>query len=198
MNRHIFAEELQKSANRTQPEMDTLELIKAARDVLLQGLELLFELRDGVYSEAASESDVSIGDHYGQAIQHFRSLLQGYRAGEIRYSAGKPDSRLRCEVVYASIATCDVLRALKRYPPESFARECRVVGDQRENRDEVSDFASTLSNELAYCTANAVHQYTTIRGICEQLGMAPFSRMVSPHRIASRNFGTIDAAPDKL
>jgi hypothetical protein len=173
MNAHTFAEELQKSACRTQPETDTSERIKAAREVLLKGLELLFELRDGAYSDTISESGLSIGDHYGQAVQHFRSLIQGYRAGEIRYSAGKPDGRLRSEVVYASIATCDVLRALKRYPPESFASGCRVVGDQRENRDELSDFTSTLSNELAYCTANAVHQYAAIRGICEQLGGIP-------------------------
>lgn len=116
---------------------------------------------------------VSIGDHYGQGIQHFRSLIQGYHGGEIRYAGGKPDGRLRTDVVYASIATCDVLRDLKRYPPESFARECLVVGGQRENRGGLSDFTSTLSNELAYCTATAMRQYAAIRGICEHLELAP-------------------------
>jgi hypothetical protein len=173
MNALTFADELQKSLCRTQPETDTSERIKAAREILLQGLELLFELGDGAYSEAISESGVSIGDLYGQGIQHFRSLIQGYHSGEIRYSAGEPDRRLRTDVVYASIATCDVLRALKRYPPESLARECLVVRDQRENRAELPHFASTFSNELAYCTATAMLQYAAIRGICEHLELAP-------------------------
>jgi hypothetical protein len=177
MNALTFADELQKSLCRTQPEMDVSEQIKAAREVLLQGLELLFALGDGAYSGATSESGVSIGQHYGQIIQHFRSLIQGYRAGEIRYSAGESDGRLRSEVVYASIATCDVLRALKRYAPESFARECLVVGGQRENGDGLSAFASTLSNELAYCTVNAIQQYAAIRGICEQLGIVACARL---------------------
>jgi hypothetical protein len=173
MNALMFADEPQKSICRTQPEMDTSERIKAAREILLQGLELLFELGDGAYSEGISEHGVSIGDHYGQGIQYFRSLIEGHRGGEIRYAAGEPDGRLRADVVYASIATCDVLRALKRYPPESFARECLVVGGQRENRDGLSDFTSTLSNELAYCTATAMRQYAAIRGICEHLELAP-------------------------
>jgi len=164
MNALTFADELQKSACRTQTEMDTSERIKAAREVLLQGLELLFELGDGAYSRAPSEGGVSIGEHYGQAIQHFRSLIEGCRGGEIRYTAGKPDGRLRSEAVYASIATCDVLRALKQYAPENFARECLVVG-QRENREGLSAFASTFSNELAYCTGTAMRQYAAIRGM---------------------------------
>jgi len=190
MNALTFADELQKSLCRTQPETDTSERIKSAREVLLQGLELLFELGDGAYSEATSESGVSIGDHYGQAIQHFRSFIQAYRAGEIRYSAGEPDGRLRSDVVYATIATCDVLRVLKRYPPESFVRECRVVRDQRENRSDLPDFASTFSNELAYCTATAIQQYVAIRGICEQLGIVPlrdFGRAKSDGLTASSN-----------
>jgi hypothetical protein len=174
MNALTFPDELQKFACRTQAEMDTSERIKAAREVLLQGLELLFELGDCAYSRATSESGVSIGEHYGQAIQHFRSLIRGHRAGEIRYSAAEPDGRLRSDVVYASIATCDVLRALKWYPPESFERECLVVDGQRENRDGLSAFASTFSRELAYCTANVIEQYAVVQRICENLELIPW------------------------
>lgn len=169
MNALTFADELRKSAGGTQAEAHTSERINAAREVLFQGLELLFELKDGSYSRATSESGLSIGDHYGQAIQHFRSLIEGFHAGEIRYSAGEPNGRLRRDVLYASIATCDVLRALKRYRPDSLKRECWVLRDQLENRCELSCFASTLSNELACCTANASRQYGAIRGICEQV-----------------------------
>lgn len=49
MNKLSLAHELEKSAYRTDAEMDTSEAIRAAREVLLQGLELLFQLTDQRY-----------------------------------------------------------------------------------------------------------------------------------------------------
>jgi hypothetical protein len=79
MNTFSLARELEKSVSRTDPEIDTSEAFRAAREVLLQGLELLFELRDQTYSHASFITGMSIGQHYGQVIQHFRSLIQGCR-----------------------------------------------------------------------------------------------------------------------
>lgn len=172
MNTLSLTHKLEKSC-RAEPEMGTFEAIRSAREILLRGLELLFELRDQTYSHTSFITGMSIGQHYGQAIQHFRSLIQGFRAGEIRYDACQPDVRLQSEVAYASIAICDVLRALKRYSPEMFDRQCYVSGRQADGPNGKQNFASTLSLELAYCTANAIQQYAIIRGICEELGIDP-------------------------
>lgn len=170
MNTLSLAHELEKSAGRTEPELDISEAIRAAREVLLQGLELLFELRDQTYSQVSLVTGMSIGQRYGQIIQHFRSLLEGCRAGEIRYRACEADVRLQNEVAYASIAICDVLRALKRNSPDIFDRQCYASGRQPDGPNGKENFASTLRLELAYCTANAIQQYAVIRGICEELG----------------------------
>lgn len=187
MNTFSLARELEKSVGRTAPEIETSEAIKAARAVLLQGLELLFELRDQTYSQVGFITGTSIGHHYGQIIQHFRSWLQGCRAGEIHYDACEGNVRLQTEVVYASIAICDVLRALKRYSPEIFDRQSYVSGRPGPNGKE--NFASTLSRELAYCTANAIQRSAVIRAICEELGIGPLdgfrSAATSPQRVLS-------------
>src|SRR5215469_11466022 len=108
--------------------MSTPELIEAAQDVLLQGLGLLFELSDYNYSRSvAAPFNASVGQHYRHVLEHFHSLIVGVRAGEVNYDARERNPRLESEVTYASIATCDVLRALKNYTEESLARPCKVV-----------------------------------------------------------------------
>lgn len=174
MNTLSLAHELEKSY-RADPEMDPSEAIRAAREVLLQGLELLFELRDQTYSQVSFTTGMSIGQHYGQIIQHFQSWLQGCRAGEIRYNACESVVRLQSDVAYASIAICDVLRALKRYSPEMFDRQCYVSGRQPDSPNGKEAFASTLRLELAYCTANAIQQFAFIRGSREKLGVDPLT-----------------------
>ena len=174
MNIFSLAHEREKSC-RAEPEMDTSEAIRAAREILLQGLELLFELGDQTYSRSSLITGVSIGYHYGQVIQRFRSLIEGCRAGEILYDACEPGGRLQSKVAYASVAICDVLRALKRYSPEIFDRQCFVSGPQPDSPNGKKTFTSTLRLELAYCTANAIQQYAMIRGVCKELGIVPLT-----------------------
>src|SRR5215469_12274649 len=99
MNTLGLAHELEISRCRTEPQTGTSQTIGAAREALLQGLELLFELRDQTYSHTSFITGTSIGQHYGQIIQHFRSLLQACRAREIRYDVCEPDARLQSEGV---------------------------------------------------------------------------------------------------
>lgn len=108
--------------------MDIPKLIQNARDVLLQGLGLLFELDDRTYSRSASAPfHAAIGEHYRRVLERFQSLVHGLRAREINYDAFEErNSRLQQEVRYASVATCHVLRALK-----PFTEETRMSGNEQ-------------------------------------------------------------------
>jgi hypothetical protein len=165
-----------------QPPMSTSELIEAAQDVLLQGLGLLFELTDSSYSHpAVLPFNASIGQHYRHVLEHFHSLIVGVRAREINYDARERNARLQGEVTYASIATCDILRALKRYTEETLARPCKVINSVGYRTSNPSTFESNVSRELAYCIGHAVHHYAIIRLICyetrvsvpSEFGVAP-------------------------
>ena len=154
-------------------QMETPELVGASQDVLLQGLGLLFELNDHTFSRAAAAPfNASIGQHYRHVLDHFHSLIVGVRTGEVNYDARERNPRLQGEVTYASIATCDVLRALKRYTEETLTRPCKVINSVGYGTSNPSTFESNVSRELAYCVGHAIHHYAIIRLICHEIGIS--------------------------
>lgn len=169
-------------------QLETPELVGAAQDVLLQGLGLLFELRDHTFSRAAGAPfNASIGQHYRHVLEHFHSLIVGVRNGEINYDARERNPRLQGEVTYASIATCDVLRALKRYTEETLTRRCKVINSVGYGTSNASTFESNVSRELAYCIGHAIHHYAIVRLICHETSVTvPAEFGVAPSTLRHR------------
>jgi len=144
------------------------DLLGATRDLLLQGLSLLFELNDRQYSERSSRPfRASIGQHYSQVLWHFQRLVLGLRSGEFEYKRGERNTRTETEVTYACIATCDILRALKRLSAAGLWRECRV--------SDTSSFSSIakseIAREMAYCMRNTIGHFTIIKVLCTSAGI---------------------------
>src|SRR5215470_14559180 len=104
------------------------ELIVSTQDVLVQGLSLLFKLSDRTYSQSIKAPyRASIGGQYRQILEHFRCVIRSLRSGEINYEAREHNSRLETDVTYATIATCDVLRAIKNFGYAVLNRASKVV-----------------------------------------------------------------------
>jgi len=170
MNTFSPVEVLQDFRPRKEAEVDTPELIVAAQDVLLQGLGLLFELGDRTYSlVAGTPFNASVGQHYRHVLEHFQSLIRGLRAGEINYDARERNQRLQSDVTYASIATCDVLRALKQYTDHTLARDCKVINSVGYSASQPTCLESNVSRELAYCIGHAIHHFAIVRLICHEI-----------------------------
>ena len=169
-------------------QMEAPELVGAAQDVLLQGLGLLFELGDHTFSRAAGAPfNASIGQHYRHIVEHFHSLIVGVRTGEVNYDARERNPRLQGEVTYASIATCDVLRALKRYTKEALTRPCKVINSVGYGTSNPSTFESNVSRELAYCIGHAIHHYAIVRLICHEIDVeVPVEFGVAPSTLRHR------------
>lgn len=147
-------------------------LLADARDVLLQGLTLLFDLDDHKYSRVAGAPfNASVGQHYRHVIEHFQSFIWGLQSGEINYDARNRNVRLQSEVTYGSVATCDVLRVLKRLTDETLGRECDVINTVGYGNAGISKLRSNVGRELAYCAGHAIHHYAIIRLISHQMGV---------------------------
>jgi len=156
----------------TNVDQQTPELVIASQDVLLQGLGLLFDLWDRTYSQVvAAPYKASIGQHYRHILEHFQCLIRGMRSGEINYDARERNPRLESEVTYASIATCDVLRAIKNYNGETLTRPCKLVHSVSYGAAQPTSIESNLGREMAYCAGHAIHHYAIIRLICSELGI---------------------------
>jgi|SRR5215469_13185536 len=164
------------------------ELVQAANEVLLQGLELLFTLGDGIYSKnARAPFHAAIGGHYRHVLEHFRSLIQGSRASEINYDARERNMRLQTDVTYASVATCDVLRALKHYDDRVLERECKVINSVGYGASNPVSMDSNIARELAYCVGHAIHHYAIIRLVCHEFAIdVPVEFGVAPSTLRHR------------
>lgn len=150
----------------------TPQLIEAAQDVLLQGLGLLFGLGDRLYSRPVrAPFNASIGQHYRHVLEHFQCLIQGVRPGEIDYDARNRNPRLEGEVTYASVATCDVLRAIKGWSEANLLAPCKVVSSVSYAATAPSKVDSNIGRELSYCVAHAIHHYAIIRLMCAEAGI---------------------------
>jgi len=189
MNTFSPVEVLQDFTRGMETRVYTPELIVAAQDVLLQGLGLLFELGDGTYSQVAGTPfNASVGQHYRHMLEHFQSLIRGLRAQEINYDARARNQRLQSDVTYASIATCDVLRALKRYTDETLALNCRVINSVGYSTSQPSRFESNVSRELAYCIGHAIHHFAILRLICHEIAVTvPSEFGVAPSTLEHMN-----------
>lgn len=155
-----------------QKSADVPELVAAAQDVLLQGLDLLFQLGDHKYSQVAcAPFSASIGGHYRHVLEHFHCLIEGLPAGNVNYDARRRNPRIENEVTFASITTCDVLRALKRWSEETLEQKCTTVSSVAYRSDSAALIESNVGRELAYCIGHAIHHYAIVRLICNELGV---------------------------
>jgi hypothetical protein len=172
----------------------TPDLVVASQDLLLQALGLLFNIRDAAYSRTAEAPySASIGGHYRHILEHFQCLVRGNRSSQINYDMRDRDPRLETEVTYATIATCDVLRAIKNYTEESLARPCRVVNSVSYGSGKTPVMESNVGRELAYCAGHAIHHYAIIRLICSHLGIeVPKEFGIAPSTLQFRASVTAD------
>ena len=152
--------------------IETPEIVRAAREVLTQGLELLFGIGDAAYSRAVGAPyNSSIGQHYRHILDHFVCLVKGVRAAEINYDARERNPRIEGEVTYATVVTCDMMRATKHYQEETLDRHCRVLQSVGYGNAAPTPIDSNIGRELAYCTGHAIHHFAIIRLMCANLGV---------------------------
>ena len=160
------------AARAKESSVHTREIVAAANDILTQGLELLFDLDDYSYSRLAGDPfHTSIGLHYRQALDRFVSLAKGLPSGVVDYEDRLYSSRVEREVTFASIATCDILRVLKRCTDERLRRPCEVIFSNGSGSTP-SSFTSTVGREIAYCIGAAIHHYGVIRLLSADLGLS--------------------------
>jgi hypothetical protein len=164
---------VRKFAPRSAVMTEVPEVVKAAQTVLKQGLDLLIQLDNTRYSVVAREPfRASVGQHYRHVVEHFQAVTWGIRSGEINYDARARNQRIENEVSYASVVTCEVLRALNRLTHGDLAERCDVVASVGYGFSAPFRLQSNFGREVADCTAHAIHHYAIIRLVCAEMGVA--------------------------
>ena len=155
-----------------EPSLSPTQLLDAATDLLLQGLDFLFQLDDRTYSRVAPPPyNASIGSHFRRVLEHLECLVKGFRPGEIDYDTPERTARLERDVAYASLATHDILRALRRFTKNMLSRHSAVICSAEHSGGGSARGDSTLGHELQYCIGHALHHFDIIRLICDRLSI---------------------------
>lgn len=172
----------------------TNQLLRAAQETLLQGLELLAATGVQKYGRVLGPPfEASIGQHYRHVLDHYDCLCRGLTTEEVNYDARERDVALESNVSKAMDRTCNILDSLVSFDPTQLERPCKSVQSLGYSATEPLAVRSNIGRELAYCIGHAVHHYAIIRLICAAVevnlpadfGFAPATLKHKTSRLAS-------------
>ena len=142
---------------------DSRACLSAAIHILDQGSELLNHVTDEVYQQSLSvASGASIGAHYRHCLDHFHCLLSGGERGLIDFDQRQRDSELERDPEQAQQVTRQIRGRLREWLEEDWDRAIVVRCKVHYATDEGQQVMSTLSREVMYVVAHAVHHFALI------------------------------------
>lgn len=145
----------------------TNQLLRAAQETLLQGLELLDVAGASKYKRVLGPPfEASIGQHYRHVLEHYDCLCHGLTTNIVNYDARQRDVGLETNVSKAMDRTCNILDSLVSLDPTELGRPCKSVQSLGYSATEPLAVRSNIGRELAYCIGHSVHHYAIIRLIC--------------------------------
>jgi len=149
------------------PSAPASQLLRAAQETLLQGLELLAATGDLKYGRVLGlPFEASIGQHYRHVLEHYDCLRHGLSTAVVNYDAREREVALESSVSKAMDRTGNILDSLVSLDPAHLERPCKSVQSLGYSANEPLELRSNIGRELAYCIGHAVHHYAIIRLIC--------------------------------
>jgi len=138
-------------------------LIDSVVDALSQGETLLTEITDATFVRKLPVAfDASIGGHYRHCLDHFRSLLEAAREGDLNYDHRERGTLVETDRYAALNATRELREGFERLETSVLSRALTVTCKTSYATAD-SEFApSTVGRELMYSVAHAVHHYALI------------------------------------
>ena len=138
-------------------------LITSVIEVLNQAEVLLSEVDDQTYlRKLPAAFNASIGGHYRHCLDHFRSLLDAAREGNLNYDHRERGTLVETDRFAALNATRALREAYEQMPATCLQRQLEVTckTSYAANRSQTS--GSTVGREIIYVVAHAVHHYALI------------------------------------
>jgi hypothetical protein len=139
------------------------ELSESVIETLLQGEELLSSLSDEDYTRKLLVAfSASIGGHYRHCLDHFRSLLDAARSGDLNYDHRERGTLVENDRFAALNATRQLRAGYQLLSAECLPRELTVTCKTSYATTGSQASSSTVGREIMYVVAHAVHHYALI------------------------------------
>jgi hypothetical protein len=145
------------------PNSENRELIQAVIETLRQGETLLTEINDEVYTHKVPVAfNASIGGHYRHCLDHFRTLLDAASAGDLNYDQRERGTTVETDRYAALNATRELCEGYAKLDPRWLSRPLAVTCKTSYSTSGSQASPSTISREIMYSVAHAVHHYALI------------------------------------
>lgn len=171
----------------TSPEsVSPSELINAVLEVLAHGETLLQETTDDTYTRKLPDAfNASIGGHYRHGLDHFRSLLEVVREGDLNYDLRERGTLVENDRYAALNATRELRAGFEQLDPACLSRTLQVTCKTSHNSTNSQVATSTVGREIMYVVAHAVHHYALIRLMGGLIGLKlPAGFGIAPSTLA--------------
>jgi hypothetical protein len=142
---------------------ESSELVQSVLETLAQGESLLSDLTDEEYTHKLPVAfNASIGGHYRHCLDHFRSLLDAARDGDLNYDHRERGTLVESDRFAALNATRELRTGYEQLDSIFLMRPINVTckTSYATNGSQVSP--STVGREIMYSVAHAVHHYALI------------------------------------
>lgn len=154
------------------PPNDQRELIDSVIETLRQGEALLGEIADESYTRRVPEAfNATIGGHYRHCLDHFRSLLDAARLGDLNYDHRERGTLVESDRFAALNATRALREGYERLDPNFVMRPLAVTCKTSYSATGSQVSPSTVGREIMYSVAHAVHHYALIGVMGALLGL---------------------------
>jgi hypothetical protein len=139
------------------------ELVHSVIETLAQGERLLVEISDADYVRKIPVAfNASIGGHYRHCLDHFRSLLDAARSGDLNYDHRERGTLVENDRFAALNATRELRAGYEQLNPGCLSRPLAVTCKTSYATSGSQMSPSTVGREIMYSVAHAVHHYALI------------------------------------
>ena len=154
------------------PSNENRELIDSVLEVLSQGERLLGEISDETYTcKVPVAFNASIGGHYRHCLDHFRSLIDAARKGDLNYDHRERGTLVETDRFAALNATRELRAAYEKLDPVFLTRPLAVTCKTSYSTSGSQASPSTVGREIMYSVAHAVHHYALIGVMAGVMGL---------------------------
>ena len=151
---------------------ESQELLHSVLETLTQGEALLAQLGDEDYTRKLPGAfNASIGGHYRHCLDHFRSLLDAAREGDLNYDHRERGTLVEQDRFAALNATRKLREGYEQFDPALLLRALSVTCKTSYATNGSQMSPSTVGREIMYSVAHAVHHYALIGIMCGIMGL---------------------------
>jgi uncharacterized damage-inducible protein DinB len=147
-------------------------LLASAIETLSQGEMLLQELNDDSYTRKLPAAfNAAIGGHYRHCLDHFRSLLDAARHGDLNYDSRERGTLIESDRFAALNATGELIEGYRALAEDCLERPLQVTCKTSYSLAGSQVSGSTVGREIMYVVAHAVHHYALIGVMAAVMGL---------------------------